>query len=1136
MTTCQIECVRSLAKPNPNFERCSDRLLAPAPAPKPEPTYAVGQYVNVARRKQANENEEGGEGQIMDSCLQYTGVSWNEFYAIRYLVSGRQESMVSPEVFVPIADPGLRSRPSRTQQAFGGAGSPPSVSPAAFESDLAGEVRLTHQRLVDAEERHRKEIRHRDAANAKYRAIMRDAAKEARQARAQVENLHKQLKQAEATLTAEVKKCIDGIDYMIDTAIEDQIGTHEQELRALVKQRRELERQHQKETAKLRHQLSVALVTQTRMASNMEELVAEADHQQKVVEEQLETAYTELDLERESRMDLESQLSREEHQLETCFGLCEKLGIPTSGRLTTGTGSRKGVDVKRTQRLLSIHTAKILTRVLEICSIDGDSSALVENMIENGDFRQLNEQLYVVLEGADRADYDNLLTLRTQIIDAWRVHKNRKDTLMARLMFGLLSSSHQKTRILPLCRENRTVENKTTVVISHGGNKRTYGRVIEVMPLTMQVRVLAIPISEQMKKLRFPTLDAFANRLDSIPTAELDSLTSTVVPISQIRPIFSIEATEHEYEKSKTEALLGFPGSFPPDLNGASNPTRHRRADAWNALFASHLANGQLFSVAEASIRNARQGVQYMRKLSIRRSHEICRALFKEHDLKPPYWEEYLTVLSSRIFSKEKAKNCVCVHCRTLIYEVFDELRLIISIVAFTDEETKELLPLVDIAMRFISFEYALELREEHSCQYLCMRSQLTTANFWSFRHDCVHDPPTSTVQDMRTLVWNAHQRLPNSKDWNDFCLVCDDLGRVETCDHCNQAAHRKCILATWDDIDLDGRGDGGVQQRHEQKSQKKRVQPRSPPRSTAGSTNRSHLKRQATTRSGSAGLSAAADSDDAGSGNDDGVEEDPEGKHESTSVGVFWRCSECVKELEALRHHTDHPKFNLMIWIEAYLENALDVLGLREEAIGSVLEQEVADTSSVRLPPLEQAVRGVKQRLRNNLQSWRAGAEHKVRTKKLASEPPNSHPPPAPPPQVRTKKLAETKHVKLKNLKQHQAVEIADYMGKLDRRKVNQGTAEILGRKLSNHGSVFMFPNPNAETRARHPDFDWSNYPEPDDDCFLQVKVFSASNDADQSAYHMGGTTEAVYRALKISLPWITETIRISDQWYISS
>ena len=75
-----------------------------------------------------------------------------------------------------------------------------------------------------------------------------------------------------------------------------------------------------------------------------------------------------------------------------------------------------------------------------------------------------------------------------------------------------------------------------------------------------------------------------------------------------------------------------------------------------------------------------------------------------------------------------------------------------------------------------------------------------------------------------------------------------------------------------------------------------------------------------------------------------------------------------------------------------------------------------------------------------------------------------------------------------------------------------------------------------HAEARARHPDFDWSNYPEPDDDCFLQVKVFSASNDADQSAYHMGGTTEAVYRALKISLPWITETIRISDQWYIPS
>lgn len=61
--------------------------------------------------------------------------------------------------------------------------------------------------------------------------------------------------------------------------------------------------------------------------------------------------------------------------------------------------------------------------------------------------------------------------------------------------------------------------------------------------------------------------------------------------------------------------------------------------------------------------------------------------------------------------------------------------------------------------------------------------------------------------------------------------------------------------------------------------------------------------------------------------------------------------------------------------------------------------------------------------------------------------------------------------------------------------------------------------------------DFDFSGYPAADDDCFIQVNMFAASDDSNQSAYTVGCVMETTYTTLKESFPWITKAVIYSDQ-----
>ena len=53
---------------------------------------------------------------------------------------------------------------------------------------------------------------------------------------------------------------------------------------------------------------------------------------------------------------------------------------------------------------------------------------------------------------------------------------------------------------------------------------------------------------------------------------------------------------------------------------------------------------------------------------------------------------------------------------------------------------------------------------------------------------------------------------------------------------------------------------------------------------------------------------------------------------------------------------------------------------------------------------------------------------------------------------------------------------------------------------------------NPPASERVKHPDHDWTQYPDADDACFIEANVLSACDDSKQSAYTMGADQEVIY------------------------
>ena len=179
-------------------------------------------------------------------------------------------------------------------------------------------------------------------------------------------------------------------------------------------------------------------------------------------------------------------------------------------------------------------------------------------------------------------------------------------------------------------------------------------------------------------------------------------------------------------------------------------------------------------------------GIKYLRQLSMRASYRIVCASFIKMNLKPPYWEEYLLIVSGDEYREGKAMNCVCTYCRTLIYENFDDLRSYINMILLPDDMKKRFLRWTHISQRFIAVELVSELKMESSCAFTCATAALSSANNYAFLRPCEHDTPeVSAIMTMDMMARERHGRYAIPEDWDSECYnnCGKDSGKFLTCE-----------------------------------------------------------------------------------------------------------------------------------------------------------------------------------------------------------------------------------------------------------------------------------------------------------------------------------------------------------------
>ena len=478
-----------------------------------------------------------------------------------------------------------------------------------------------------------------------------------------------------------------------------------------------------------------------------------------------------------------------------------------------------------------------------------------------------------------------------------------------------------------------------------------------------------------------------------------------------------------------------------------------------------------------------------------------------------------------------------------------------------------------------MTVNFAGKLVEQSADANYCLRFALTTANYEAFAEPCTHshfEDPEPSMGDLanRSEETGGRGRNATADCWDGECNRCGKTGGKEAilCNNCAVVGCKECIQRTRDDLAV------GIEKRHP-KAPAVAVPPLPAFAGRGGSNTSKKGGKKALAKPGrGVGKAAAAKAAPKA--------KRPKPLPPQPMCPTGWRCDACQGEDSARDHHCKDVQFAEVHNFFAELKNAISVWGIKaghvndvpvvdddsgdedyvegvddesseedteddeeedrsscseeaEEVVASESEEDES-SSSDEAPKRKgrrskNAARGQrrtrKRRNRAELsveerlqQQAQAGAQARLRHLIRNKDQLRAH-------KVRTVKLRELRKEQLMNLDAETAMEWKDYMGKLEARKSMQGTSENLGRKISLHGSLFIMRSPTADIRAAHPEVDWTKFPAADDDCFVQVNMYGASDESKQSAFHMGGVMSVQYPALKKAFPWLTSTIPYSDQ-----
>jgi len=118
----------------------------------------------------------------------------------------------------------------------------------------------------------------------------------------------------------------------------------------------------------------------------------------------------------------------------------------------------------------------------------------------------------------------------------------------------------------------------------------------------------------------------------------------TIAVDKSVLPITAVDTTLYAVGTAKDLPTRVYPGAFSPKIT----IRRVRRSGEWVNQLVVHLSDTELFPDADAGIKNTRDGILYLRRISRSASYRLCRTQFTSVGLTPPYKQEYLILVSGR--------------------------------------------------------------------------------------------------------------------------------------------------------------------------------------------------------------------------------------------------------------------------------------------------------------------------------------------------------------------------------------------------------------------------------------------------------------------------------------------------------
>ena len=1047
--------------------------------------FNVGDTVVVAARLGPNQNKRGGTAIVTSEK--------GGNYCVRYVVENKKEADLPAGLLSKVPkDTGSKKRRSS---------SPPLPNSASSEPRLVVGLQQSHDNERAAMEEQLEVLRW-EALEASKKERAR--AEELKGVSAMVEQLKGKLKGFVAEVESErLKRQIDmermsqAVDEIAEGAADAAAEKIEEEMSkkvaALQKKVREEKKKRDNAEKEAKAQADRHAAETARLVAGVQGLLEDTRGQ---VAGEMGAAVLEAQAQAEG---LTNRIQELESEPASLVGAAKRLGITTEKRLQPGTGKSATALANasaRSRASITRAAAASIVKTLELASPAGEAGDSAPLVFSHKSLRRLVAAAAREASSSSSGSGGVVENLTTAV----RIAAQQKEHHLLRQLLSLFPRSTSAKAISSSCSSPPapfaagdlvTVQSR----VRYHGHERQFGRVVSAAGETAVVSLLQR--SELERKKRYAT----APQAVEAAAAAAGDGGQAEVPLRYLRHASAVYISQHQVREGWNHAATSYAGA--PVLAAGAGFTRQSKSAESVHVLAEHLSNEEYFATAEASRRNAERGVQKLRVMSMRKSYAFFKAACVRLGLKAIRWADYLLEVSSKAYAKMTVLNCVCTYCRTLIYEnkatFLECLDLLLLPQWLHDSFVKRInAHALHVAVTYPERIAAVRELEHHDAS-LCANFALSAANIEHWQSPCTHTNADGTVgeqpETMDDLCWRIHNRSADDGDWDSECgNGCGrGSGAFVLCSDCAAAWCRSCIERTANDL---GGGD--------------------------------------------------------------------------------WRCPECQQDVSSMRHTHSDRQLEDDAQIVKELLNAAEVLGFKPEALPEIADEDghpdgaaaaaaaatggsayasmyVHDLRALlegrglsgegrkdelvsRLVQddeeegnagagagevggaggegeLEGVVRraheGLRLRLQGVLRKYRDARAHKMRTIQFRRR----------------------KHRIIRELNTTTALEMKDYSGKLEARKSKQGTSENLGKKLSNHGSIFVMRNPPQETRDQHEDVDWTQFPGASEDVYLQVNCFVASDDSNQSAYHMGCMMEVTYKELKRSFPWLDTVIPFSDQ-----